>query len=318
MDVCTSTLPASWYTSNDLYTLERRAVFYKSWTLLGPVTKWPNAGEDYPNEIAQVHFIVRRASADWRSLKVFSLNGLEMRSHLSPTGLLFLALSDEAVSFEEFFPGLEELIAKADFTQYLLRRPLKYTTKANWKTMVDGYQECLHCAYAHPAFAKVYSPVSYKVVNHKNYSQHFTCSENPLDGLFIYMFPNATLSLYAGGVTSWRIMPQEDASSSVMEFDYYHEAEAGSKEFEDYFKFTRTVALEDLELAERAQINLNIGIYTEGLLNPNKENGVSYYQTQVLDMCSAQYEKEQEQDTSSSAQRPFTPKIAQMTDPTCA
>lgn len=139
--------------------------------------------------------------------------------------------------------------------------------------MVDGYQECLHCAYAHSA--KVYSPVSYKVVNHKNYSQHFTCTENPLDGLFIYMFPNATLSLYADGVTSWRIMPQEDASSSIIEFDYYHEADAGSKEFEVYFNFTRIVALEDLELSERAQMNLNIGIYIEGLLNPNKENGIS-------------------------------------------
>lgn len=39
-----------------------------------------------------------------------------MRSHLFPTGLLFLALVDEAVSFEDFFPGLEELIAKAEFT----------------------------------------------------------------------------------------------------------------------------------------------------------------------------------------------------------
>ncbi|KAK7221777.1 hypothetical protein V2G26_009780 [Clonostachys chloroleuca] len=58
-------------------------------------------------------------------------------------------------------------------------------------------------------------------------------------------------------------------------------------EFEVYFNFTRIVALEDLELSERAQMNLNIGIYIEGLLNPNKENGISYHQTQVLDMlCS--------------------------------
>ncbi|CAH0000553.1 unnamed protein product [Clonostachys byssicola] len=113
------------------------------------------------------------------------------------------------------------------------------------------------------------------------------------------MFPDATLSLYAGGVTSWRIMPQEGASSSITEFDYYHEVETGSKEFEYYFRFSRTVALEDLELVERAQINLNFGIYTERLLNPDQEND---YQTQVLDTCSAQFEKEWEQDTSWSAQ----------------
>ncbi|CAH0000554.1 unnamed protein product [Clonostachys byssicola] len=146
---CTTTLPAYWNTSSDLYSLERRAVFYKSWTPLGPVAKGPNAGEDYLNETAQINFIVRRASADWRSLKIFS--------------------RDSAFKID-FFPGLEELISKADFSQYPLRRPLKYAPKAKWKTMVDGYQECLHSAYAHPAFAKVYSPASYKVVNHENYS----------------------------------------------------------------------------------------------------------------------------------------------------
>lgn len=42
------------------------------------------------------------------------------------------------------------------------------------------------------------------------------------------------------------------------------------------------------------------------------------YQTKVLDMCSTQYEKEREQDTSSSAQRPLVPRNTHMTDQACA
>jgi hypothetical protein len=58
-----------------------------------------------------------------------------------------------------------------------------------------------------------------------------------------------------------------------MEFDYYHVAEG--EEFENYYKFVRQVALEDFELCEKAQANLEKGIYHEGILNPNQETGVA-------------------------------------------
>jgi len=36
----TKTLPASWYTSQNLYSLEQRAVFYKAWYLVGAVPRF--------------------------------------------------------------------------------------------------------------------------------------------------------------------------------------------------------------------------------------------------------------------------------------
>lgn len=58
-----------------------------------------------------------------------------------------------------------------------------------------------------------------------------------------------------------------------MEFDYYHEATGD--EFEEYYRFVRRVADEDSELCEKAQANLEKGIYTKGRLNPLKEAGVA-------------------------------------------
>ncbi|CAM1508034.1 Fc.00g048820.m01.CDS01 [Cosmosporella sp. VM-42] len=302
MATCPTTLPASWYTSKAIYSLERRAVFLKSWMLLGAVTRFPNEGENYPYEMAQIDFTVRRTSSDWKSIKVFSditsdtvHKGSKMRSHLTTTGLLFVALSDEAPSFDEFFPGLEDLIAHVDFTQFSPRRSLNYNGNYNWKAMVDGYQECLHCAYAHPAFSKIYTPHSYKVLNKQNYSQHLAETNKPADGLFLYFFPNSTLNLYGGGMSSFRVGPSSDPTKTTMEFDYYHQSPAGSEEFEKYYRFARNVAVEDHELCEKAQQNLNVGIYTEGILNPNKENGVAYYQGRVLEMCTALYEKEEKE-----------------------
>lgn len=194
---------------------------------------------------------------------------------MTQTGLLFLTLSDETVLFEEFFPGLEELTKHADFTKLGLRRPLKYHNSNNWKATVDAYQECLHCAYAHPEFAKAFRPAAYKVVERHNYCQHMAGSTSYDDGLFFWLFPNCTLSLYAGGLTCWRINPTEEPGKARMEFDYYHEKPEGDPEFEEWYRFTRNVALEDIELCERTQGNLNMGIYISGYLNPEKENGVA-------------------------------------------
>lgn len=46
--------------------------------VLGSVTRWPNVGEDYHDEMAQVKFIVRRESDDWRSIKIYSATNVSL------------------------------------------------------------------------------------------------------------------------------------------------------------------------------------------------------------------------------------------------
>lgn len=91
-------------------------------------------------------------------------------------------------------------------------------------------------------------------------------------------------------MSSFRTLPSPDPGVSRMEFDYYH---AGTdEEFEEYFKFVRQVALEDFELCEKAQANLQRGVYGEGILNPSKENGVAFYQQRVRRAVRGMFEKE--------------------------
>jgi hypothetical protein len=68
----------------------------------------------------------------------FADTGLEARSYLTETGLLFAAISDDAPAFEDYFPDLLPLLKRVDFTKLPHRRSLKYLGKFNWKTMVDG------------------------------------------------------------------------------------------------------------------------------------------------------------------------------------
>jgi hypothetical protein len=66
---------------------------------------------------------------------LYYLQGKELRSHLTPTGLLFSTISDDAPSFHEFFPELEGLLGKVDFTKLPHRRSISYEGRFNWKTM---------------------------------------------------------------------------------------------------------------------------------------------------------------------------------------
>ncbi|PWY80922.1 hypothetical protein BO94DRAFT_470303 [Aspergillus sclerotioniger CBS 115572] len=209
------TLPASWYCSLPLYQLERRAIFLKSWYLMGPVTRFCDIGT----------------------------KGTPLQHHVTPTGLVFATLSDEAPSFNEYFPDLEPLLEKVNFTKLPYRHSIRYEGRFNWKTMYIAL------------------------------SLHIVDPEKPDDGLFLYFFPNCTLNVYGGGMSSFRVCPTDDPNVTRMEFDYYH-MESGDK-FGEYFRFVRQVAMEDYELCEKAQDNLTKGIYSEGILNPEKESGVS-------------------------------------------
>jgi len=289
----TRTLPASWFCSPALYQLERRAIFLKSWHLLGPITRFQSRSEPVVYEIAQVTITVRNTSPESAGMSGDGIvvaaedETIQVRSHLTKSGLLFATLSLDTLNFEEFYPGLEDLTNTVDFTKLPHRRSISYEGKFNWKTMIDGFQECLHCQYTHPTFSKFYPPTFYAVTNYGNFSQHIADPKKSKDGLFLYFFPICTLNVYGGGMSSFRTCPTTQPGVSRMEFDYYHNGT--DEEFEEYFKFVRQVAHEDYELCEKAQENLEKGIYGEGILNPVKENGVAHYQQRVRALVHAQH-----------------------------
>ncbi|KAH9211544.1 hypothetical protein DL95DRAFT_392400 [Leptodontidium sp. 2 PMI_412] len=296
MDSLSRTLPASWFCSEALYQLERRAVFLKSWHFLGPVTRFQKRFEPLVYEIAQVKIIVENRSPESEDVNsdgivVFAEEkNRRIKSHLTPSGLVFATLSIDTPSFDEYFSGLEKLTNTVDFTKLPHRRSISYEGRFNWKTMIDGFQECLHCQYTHPTFSKYYPPTFYSVTNHTTFSQHVADPTKPSDGLFLYFFPICTLNVYGGGMSSFRTLPSTNPGISRMEFDYYHSGT--DEEFEEYFKFVRQVAMEDFELCEKAQENLERGVYGEGILNPVKENGVLFYQGRVRECVYRQFEAE--------------------------
>ncbi|KAK5327606.1 hypothetical protein LTR93_002991 [Exophiala xenobiotica] len=289
----TKTLPASWYTSQNLYHLEQRAVFYKAWYLVGAVPRFA-VDREVDFEFAGVTVIVRHDGNENFTVTRKS-DGLELDNYLTPTGLLFTTVDPSAPSFSEWFPAsLLELLSGYDFRRLAHRRTIKYPGRFNWKTMVDGYQECLHCQYTHRSFSVKYPPTFYEVHNHHTYSRHIADPANPNDGLFLFFYPICTLNLYGGGMSSFRVCPGDKVGDTRMEFDYYFDdGKGGTEGFEEYFKFVRKVAQEDFELCEVAQTNLERGIYSQGVLNQKKESGVLHYQQLTRKMVVDKFREEE-------------------------
>jgi hypothetical protein len=108
-------------------------------------------------EIAQVKLIIKNTSPDSvrtstegitvhaedevcckhhvRGTAAYESQNAQIRTHLTPSGLLFATLSLDTPTFEEYFVGLEDLTNKVDFTKLPHRRSISYEGRFNWKTM---------------------------------------------------------------------------------------------------------------------------------------------------------------------------------------
>ncbi len=72
-------------------------------------------------------------------------------------GLLFIAFCDNPPSLEGATRDLAEPMAIFDFPNLKVAAQKTYPIAANWKLSIENYQECYHCATAHPDYAKMHT-----------------------------------------------------------------------------------------------------------------------------------------------------------------
>jgi Rieske 2Fe-2S family protein len=72
-------------------------------------------------------------------------------------GLIFVCFSDDPPSLEGAKRDLAEPLAMFGFDNLKLAAHKTYPIAANWKLAVENYQECYHCATAHPEYARMHT-----------------------------------------------------------------------------------------------------------------------------------------------------------------
>jgi Rieske 2Fe-2S family protein len=69
-------------------------------------------------------------------------------------GMVFVSLADDPTSFDAMRAHVGPLIAPFRLEKTKIAHRATYPVKANWKLLVENYNECYHCASAHPEFSR--------------------------------------------------------------------------------------------------------------------------------------------------------------------
>lgn len=72
-------------------------------------------------------------------------------------GLIFVCFTEAPPSLEGAKRDLAEPMAMFDFENLKVATQKSYEIPANWKLSIENYQECYHCATAHPEYARMHT-----------------------------------------------------------------------------------------------------------------------------------------------------------------
>ncbi|KAH7325227.1 hypothetical protein B0J17DRAFT_723245 [Rhizoctonia solani] len=197
------------------------------------------------------------------------------------------------LTFEEHFGDLVKEWSNFKPQEYEYAYSWTVIGAYNWKTLMDGYQECYHCTIAHPGFAKSLSLDTYKVTTKTNFARHTADNNTKSNAVqpkgsgqddapptFTFVFPACGVTVTDVMWYMMRVIPLS-ATQTKMEYDVFKRKSVSMEELKEYMEFYEQVEEEDYLLCVATQRGLNTGIYSRGVLHPNNENGVLYYQGRV-------------------------------------
>ncbi len=75
-------------------------------------------------------------------------------------GWVFVDRSGSAEDFAAYIGELEQIVAPYDAESLVTSETHQYDVEANWKVIVENYQECYHCSMIHPELCRVSPPTS--------------------------------------------------------------------------------------------------------------------------------------------------------------
>jgi len=185
-------LEQRFYTDPDIYALEIERIISRNWILAGHQSELPDPGDFKVLNVATESAIIVRGSdgvikgfanvcrhrgslvcldSEGYTKKfscpyhgwMYDIDGKLTAHGLNPVsveiihGLIFVCFTDNPPSVENARIDLAEAMAMFDFENLKVAAHKDYDIAANWKLSIENYQECYHCATAHPDYAQMHT-----------------------------------------------------------------------------------------------------------------------------------------------------------------
>jgi Rieske 2Fe-2S family protein len=75
-------------------------------------------------------------------------------------GWIFIDRTGTAKDFAEHVGDIEDVVARYDAESLVTAESHTYDVEANWKVIIENYQECYHCSMIHPELCRISPPTS--------------------------------------------------------------------------------------------------------------------------------------------------------------
>lgn len=196
-------------------------------------------------------------------------------------GFLFVNLDDDAISLEEWVPGMsDQLLAIAPKTPArMLSHRRTHHINANWKLAVENYNECYHCLHVHKAFTSgVVSPGSFQLeckgraihqtaVGPDPEESAYTRTDEGNDYAAFFTWPASSIQCYPGQViNTFRWVPLALDETLLIREWWFDANEVTDEQMEVIDLDWDTTVAEDLDIMASVQRGMGSRGYTPGPL----------------------------------------------------
>ncbi|KAF2096169.1 ISP domain-containing protein [Rhizodiscina lignyota] len=299
------TLPASWYTSPDIYELERRAIYSKHWQLLTHKIRVPEVGsfvryeaagfqffiiKDRKGEVNAFHNVCRHRAYPVIEKPSGKASIIACRYHGWSYGLsgnLAKAPAfNDASGFDKGQYSLFKIHTRVDKRGFIWINFDASETPVPWEELnesvdveprLDKYDLENGYKYDHTWSLKgnynwkTSHPGIAAVTDLDNYAEGQFGQYG--DSALTLVFPNVGVSISNPYFYIMRIIPP-GPRSVVQEYEVFRNVNISDQEFEDADKFFKEFEAEDKDLCNNVGVNLASNTYVQGPLHPGKENGL--------------------------------------------
>jgi Rieske 2Fe-2S family protein len=223
-------------------------------------------------------------------------------------GFVFVRLSPAGPSLAEHLAGLPEKFKPWQMDGLVRAHRIEYDVAANWKLVVQNYNECLHCPTLHPALNRLSHYLSGENEPiHDTYmggrmdlndqamtmSIDGTCSRDPLPGLsaadrrrvyFYSVFPNFMVAPHPDYVLTHTLWPESPKRTRIVCEWLVHPDEAAKPAFDlgDATAFWDMTNRQDWHVCELAQAGISSRAYRPGPYS-NREDLLYAFDRYVLE-----------------------------------
>ncbi len=215
----------------------------------------------------------------------------------SSGGFVFLNLTPAAAeadgkTLEAQLGGVPERLQRYPLSELRVARRIEYQVVANWKVVLENYNECYHCGPVHPELCRLVPAFKHRGgadldwergIPHRDGAWTFTASgtttRTPFEGLNQdelvrhkgeLVYPNLMLSLSAEHVAAFTIWPKGPASTTVICEFLFHPAEMAKPGFDpaDAVDFWDQVNRQDWAICESVQRGMTSRVFRSGYYAP--------------------------------------------------